>query len=116
MPRCGDYIVIEHNGDAFACDFFVTDEWRLGNIMETPIEKLASGKVKRDFSGCKRKMADKCHLCKYLEMCRGGCMKDRIVTSGNYDDASYFCETYKRFFDHTMPRFWELAADVKLQQ
>jgi hypothetical protein len=42
-------------------------------------------------------------------------MKDRIVTSGNYNDPSYFCETYKRFFDYTMPRFWQLAAEVKQQ-
>ena len=113
MPRCSDYIVIEHNGDAFACDFFVTEQWRLGNIMETPIEKLASSKVKRSFSGCKRKLNNKCILCRHLEMCRGGCMKDRIVTSGNYDDVSYFCQTYKQFFDYTMSRFWQLAAEVK---
>ena len=112
MPKCNDYIVIEHNGDAFCCDFFVEEQWRLGNIMETPIDKLAGDKVKRNFSSCKRKMHNKCMVCKYLDMCRGGCMKDRIVLDGNYKDVSYFCVAYKKFFEYTMPRFWELAAEA----
>ena len=116
MPKCNDYIVIEHTGDAFCCDFFVTEEWKLGNIMETPIEKLASGQVKKKFSGSKRKMHNKCVVCRHLDICRGGCMKDRIVISGKYDDPSYFCEAYKQFYDYTMPRFWQLAAEVKQQQ
>ena len=115
MPRCNDYIVIEHTGDVFSCDFFVTEQWKLGNICESPIEKLASCKTKRQFSGMKRKIHNKCMLCRHLNMCRGGCMKDRLAPNGKYDDISYFCETYKQFYDHTMPRFWQLAAEIKQQ-
>ncbi|MHC4388967.1 MAG: anaerobic sulfatase maturase, partial [Planctomycetota bacterium] len=48
--QCSQYIVVEHSGDCFPCDFFVEPEWRLGNIFETPIEKLASGRKKRKFA------------------------------------------------------------------
>jgi len=38
--ECGEYIVIEFNGDVYPCDFFVGREWRLGNIFEAPIEEF----------------------------------------------------------------------------
>ena len=31
---CGDYLVVEHNGDIFPCDFFVKEAWRLRNLDE----------------------------------------------------------------------------------
>ncbi|MHC4169475.1 MAG: SPASM domain-containing protein [Planctomycetota bacterium] len=58
--QCSQYIVIEHTGDAFPCDFFVEPKWRLGNIFETPIEKLAAGKKKRAFARAKRNLCNKC--------------------------------------------------------
>jgi len=111
-PHCNDYIVIEHNGDAFCCDFFVEDRWRLGNILETPIEKLASGKIKRDFSHLKAGISNKCLVCRHLGICRGGCLKDRIVTDGDYQAPSFFCAGYKRFFDYALPRFAQIAAKL----
>ncbi|MFH2001138.1 MAG: radical SAM protein, partial [Planctomycetota bacterium] len=33
LRECGTYVVVEHNGDVYACDFFVTPEWKLGNIL-----------------------------------------------------------------------------------
>ncbi|MEA3470222.1 MAG: anaerobic sulfatase maturase, partial [Thermodesulfobacteriota bacterium] len=38
---CGKALVMEHNGDIFACDHFVFPEFRLGNIKETPLAELA---------------------------------------------------------------------------
>ncbi|HEG44677.1 MAG TPA: anaerobic sulfatase maturase, partial [Phycisphaerales bacterium] len=58
--KCSDYIVVEHNGDVFCCDFFVEEQWRIGNIMETPIEELASSKMKRQFSRQKQSIDNKC--------------------------------------------------------
>lgn len=111
-PQCNDYIVIEHNGDAFCCDFFVEDRWRLGNILDTPIEKLAAGKIKREFSRLKTGISNKCLVCRHLDICRGGCLKDRIVTDGDYKAPSYFCAGYKKFFDYAMPRFAQIAAKL----
>ncbi len=34
---CGEAMAIEHNGDVFSCDHYVYPEYRLGNIMETPL-------------------------------------------------------------------------------
>ena len=110
--QCNDYIVVEHNGDVFCCDFFVEDRWRLGNILETPIEQLATDKRKREFARLKTGISNKCLICRHLDICRGGCLKDRIVTDGDYKAASYFCDGYKKFFDYAMPRFTQIAAKL----
>jgi uncharacterized protein len=112
-PQCNDYIVIEHNGEAFCCDFFVEDRWRLGNILETSIEKLAADKKKRKFARLKTTISNKCLICRHLDICRGGCLKDRIVINGDYKAASYFCDSYKNFFDYALPRFYQIAAKLR---
>ena len=111
--QCSQYIVVEHNGDAFCCDFFVEPKWRLGNIFETPIEELAASSKKREFARKKQNLCNKCLVCRHLAICRGGCMKDRApFDKENYGRESYFCEAYKRFFDYAMPRFMQIAATI----
>ena len=110
--QCSDYIVIEHTGDCFPCDFFVEPKWRLGNIFETSIEKLAAGSRKRAFARAKQNLCNKCLVCRHLAVCRGGCMKDKVSFDSHRSRESYFCESYKRFFDYTMPRFMEIAATI----
>jgi uncharacterized protein len=114
--QCADYIVIEHRGDAYPCDFFVEPDLILGNIMETPMEKLAAGAAKRQFARKKKRMHTSCLICSHLDMCRGGCMKDRIpMGNQNATPLSYFCEGYKRFFAHAQPRLAKLAAEINAQ-
>ena len=112
--QCAGFVVIEHTGDAFCCEFFVEPEWRLGNILETPLEKLAGDRKKRVFARDKEKLCNKCLLCRHLDICRGGCMKDRARWSDeDLTRESYFCESYKQFFDYTVPRFMQIAAAIE---
>ena len=112
--RCNAYVVVEHTGDVFCCDFFVQPKWKLGNIFDTPIEKLASSKKKRQFGRIKQNLCDKCFLCQHLDICRGGCMKDRAPFDSNeFGKESYFCQAYRQFFDYATPRFKQIAAEMK---
>jgi hypothetical protein len=44
-------------------------------------------------------------------------MKDRApFDKENYGRESYFCEAYKQFFDHTIPRFLQIAAEISAEQ
>ncbi|MHC4500019.1 MAG: anaerobic sulfatase maturase [Planctomycetota bacterium] len=125
--QCSQYVVVEYTGDCFPCDFFVEPEWRLGNIFETPIEKLAASDKKRNFARAKKNLCNKCLLCSHLALCRGGCMKDKLATPCHSERSeespvrsdkldvnkeTYFCESYKRFFKYTMPRFMQIAAQI----
>ncbi len=146
--QCSQYIVVEHTGDVFPCDFFVEPKWRLGNIFETPIAQLAACAQKKVFARKKQNLANKCLVCRHLAICRGGCMKDRaprgegvpplrpvgtlpareeqaqdaLAAEGNgktpspqdnYGRESHFCESYRQFFDHALPRFMQVAAQIR---
>jgi len=112
--QCAGFVVVEHNGDAFCCEFFVEPKWRLGNILETPLEKLAASSIKRAFAREKQSLCNKCLLCSHLDICRGGCMKDRVrLNAEDSGGESYFCESYKQFFDYTIPRFMQIAAAIE---
>ena len=125
--QCSQYIVIEHTGDVFPCDFFVEPAWRLGNILGTPIEQLAACAQKRAFARRKRDITSRCLACRHLALCRGGCMKDRLPHVAQPPSAgeskgpppgagvpqSYFCESYRQFFDYAMPRFMQIAAQIR---
>ena len=111
--QCAGFVVVEHTGDCFVCEFFVEPKWYLGNILETPLEKLAAGSKKRAFARDKQNLPNKCLLCKYLDICRGGCMKDRArLNDDSQSRESYFCESYKQFFDYAVPRFKQIAAAI----
>jgi hypothetical protein len=41
-------------------------------------------------------------------------MKDRAPFDKNdYGRESYFCESYRQFFDYALPRFMQVAAQVQ---
>lgn len=114
--QCDGYVVVEHSGDVYPCDFFVRPDMKVGNLTETPIAKLAASAAKREFARGKRKLNDKCLVCRHLEICRGGCPKDRMATgSKDWSTLSYFCESYLRFFDHAKPKLSQLAAQLNAQ-
>jgi uncharacterized protein len=114
--QCSQYIVVEHTGDVFPCDFFVEPKWRLGNILETPIEQLAACALKKTFARRKQDLPNRCLVCRHLAVCRGGCLKDRapqaaLGTTGT--PHSYFCDSYRQFFDYALPRFLQVAAQIR---
>jgi uncharacterized protein len=112
--RCGEYLVVEHNGDVFPCDFFVGPQWHLGSLTETSIGELAAGPGKRQFVRAKEDVSTRCLVCRHLAVCRGGCVRHRTVaSSGQATNQDYFCEGHKIFFDHAKPRLMQLAAQLK---
>lgn len=106
--RCDDYVVIEHDGGVYCCDFFVEEDWHCGNIMDTPLKDLFNSPVKYRFSRLKRQLHNKCSVCRYLDICRGGCPKDRIALKDDFRQPTFLCDGYKMFFDHALPRLREI--------
>ena len=111
-PTCGDVPVIEHNGDVYQCDHFVIPEHRLGNIRETPLAELLENPAQEAFGRAKQeKLSRSCQACEVLDMCNGGCPKDRIVpTSAGEPYLNYLCAGYRRFFPHCRPYTLKMAA------
>lgn len=109
---CGDIPVMEHNGDVYSCDHFVTPEHLLGNIQETRLVELLESPAQKAFGQVKWNTLPRCCLdCEVLEMCHGGCPKNRILyTADHQPGLNYLCAGYKRFFVHCRPFIEELSA------
>jgi uncharacterized protein len=114
---CGDIPVVEHNGDVYACDHFVAPEYRLGNIQESSLVELLESPAQRTFGQAKwGKLPRYCRECDVLEMCHGGCPKDRILTTPDGEPGlNYLCAGYKRFFTHCTPFVTQLY-ELRQQQ
>ena len=96
---CGQYVVVEHNGDVFSCDFCVEPEWRLGNVMEGRLLDMLNSERQNEFGRRKRLVQEKCRSCPWLLQCRGGCPADR-EQGGNGLGAMRLCAGYRMFLEH----------------
>ena len=115
LKECGVYVVVEHNGDVFSCDFFVDPEWRLGNIHENRLKDMLNSARQTRFGRMKSTLHEECHGCKWLTLCRGGCPKDRIGDPG-HASLNHFCPAFKMLFEHIDKGMKELAEGWKQKQ
>ncbi|MEC9490906.1 MAG: anaerobic sulfatase maturase [Halanaerobiales bacterium] len=112
--ECGKGLVMEFNGDLYACDHYVEPEYKLGNINEKSILEMMNSEQQRQFGKAKKeKLNKKCLECDYLFFCNGGCPKNRIIDTGDEYKLNYLCEGYQLFFDYIEPFMRKLAQMVK---
>lgn len=113
QERCGGYLVVEHNGDVYPCDFFVREDLYVGNVLETPLEELFASDVVRRFAAAKAAPRPECAQCVWTGLCNQGCPRF-VNVEGNR--RHYLCAAYQRFFTHSHDRFVALRDRLLLQQ
>ena len=100
--QCGRSVVVEHNGNVYACDHCVYPEYKLGNISTDNLLQMVGKSVESGFGITKETALPRlCRECEVLAACRGGCPKHRFART--YDDEPglhYLCAGYKKFFLH----------------
>jgi uncharacterized protein len=99
---CGRSVVIEHNGDVFACDHCVYPQYKLGNIMSDTLPDMVSKSLRSGFGVTKETALPRwCRDCEVLPACQGGCPKQRFeITCHDEPGLHYLCAGYKKFFLH----------------
>ncbi len=111
---CGVYVVVEHNGDVFSCDFFVEPKWKLGNVRENRIIDLLNSPRQFNFGQIKTVLPSECLNCPWLPYCWGGCPKDRLRDPRD-KGSNHFCKSYKMFFEYADQRLTQLANQWRRQ-
>jgi len=100
--QCGRSLVIEHNGDVYACDHCVYPQYRLGNILTDKLPRMVDKSIASQFGISKETALPRsCRECDVLTACQGGCPKHRFATT--FDEQPglhYLCDGYKKFFLH----------------
>jgi uncharacterized protein len=115
MKECGPYVVVEHNGNVYSCDFFVEPKWKLGNVMHDRIINMLNSKIQQTFGAAKAVLPRECRQCSWLRYCYGGCTKDRIKDPEDHRKPR-FCATTKMFLKHADPTLKVMAEQWKEQQ
>ena len=112
---CGNALALEHNGDVYSCDHFVTPEHLLGNLTEIPLVEMAQGERQRAFGDAKRDgLPEACRTCDVRWLCHGGCPKNRLMqTSDGEDGLNVLCAGYLRFFHHTRQTMEAMANELR---
>lgn len=107
---CGHYLTVEGDGSLYPCDFYVLDEWKLGDLSRCTVEAALASPTSQTFLAQGRKRPAECAACPYRLLCRGGCKRDWDAAGSNR-----FCAAYKQFFAYALPRF-QTAAHFLAQQ
>lgn len=108
--QCDGYMVVESDGSVYPCDFYVIDRWRLGNISESTFEQLKQCEGMNEFRLSSQHTDEKCKECKYFNLCRGGCRRNREPYKNGLPVPNYYCTAYYDFFEYTADRMKRLAA------
>ena len=96
---CRQYLVVEHDGSVYPCDFHVRPELRLGNLLSNTWEEMLSSPIYERFASAKTaSLPSKCLECEYFAFCCGDCPRNRRA----------LCRGWRRFFAHAIPQLGAL--------
>ena len=111
--RCGQYFLIEADGGVYPCDFYVLDNWRIGNINDSSFFSLAKSPVGEEFRALSLLRRAECESCEWYGLCRGGCRRDREPFENGLPGLNRWCESYKALFEYAFHRMREMAEAIR---
>ena len=113
--ECSCYFLVEADGGVYPCDFYVLDEWHIGNVNVNSFAKMMKSDAARRFIGVSRQVHADCARCGWAGMCRGGCRRYREPASaGGVLQKNRHCAAFINFFSHSYDKMKRMA--MKLQQ
>lgn len=96
---CGIQNVVEADGSVYPCDFYMLDEYLLGNFNADRLDRIDERRREIGFIERSCLLDAGCKDCEYYRLCRGGCQRNREYNAGTGLYENYFCKAYKIFFD-----------------
>ena len=107
---CTCYYVVEADGSTYPCDFYVIDDWYIGNIKDNNFEEMRCTDTAVKFVEVSSNVDPKCRECKWYQICRGGCRRTREPFENEKPVLNYYCQSYKEFFEYADERIERLAV------
>ncbi len=109
---CGIQYVVEADGSVYPCDFYMLDEYKLGNVNDTIISVMNEKRKNLGFLNESLKITSECRQCEFYAICRCGCQRTRL--KGNDEMyKNYLCEGYKEFFKECLPRMTQILEMIR---
>jgi uncharacterized protein len=111
---CSKTLILEHNGDAFPCDFYIHPDWNLGNVGTDSLTSILDHPKYDEFLRLKPRLPEACRTCSWLHLCFGGCPRNR---RWNVDmlksEPHYFCQSYRQIYAYAHERMVTLSDTVR---
>jgi len=114
--ECTCQYVIESDGSVYPCDFYVLDEWKVGNIMHDGFAEMRESDTAQKFIQSSRAVDPKCSLCKWKNLCRGGCRRSREPYKNELLNVNQYCDSYQAFFEHAVSGLQTVATKYSQNQ
>lgn len=112
LGKCACHYVVEADGGVYPCDFYVLDEYKIGNLANDSFKTIQENLAKLDFIEKSMYIDEKCKSCKWINLCRGGCRRDREPIVNGHLSLNYFCASYENFFEYSIERLQALAKGI----
>jgi uncharacterized protein len=109
---CSGYMVVEYNGDCYPCDFFVFEEWKIGNLIESDISAIMNDLLRLQFASLKSAIPEACRECRIAPFCMGDCIRFRYLPKNGYKNISEYCIAIKSVYHHIEPNLPEIRQRV----
>lgn len=103
---CRPQLVVEADGSAYPCDFYCTDQYRLGSLAGQTVSQLLSAPGVQEFITRPQERPAFCQACPYDTFCAGSCPRMRRETC--YTGVDTYCG-YRDFLDRCGEGLAELA-------
>lgn len=110
---CGLQYVTEADGSVYPCDFYMLDEYRLGNFNQDKLLQLDEKRREIKFIERSGLLDEECRKCKFYALCRGGCQRHRDSVAGERYYRNYFCQGFRMFFENCGERLMEIANTMR---
>ena len=109
---CSIQYAVEADGSVYPCDFYMTDEYRLGNFNEHRLDEIDAKRREISFLERSLLLDQSCKLCTYYSLCKGGCQRNRDWNPETKTYQNYFCQSYRMFFDSCLDGLTEAASSL----
>lgn len=103
LGHCSLQCVVEGDGSVYPCDFFVSEDQRVGKFSESSLSEMMESKKAQDFVNEVVPMKEICEKCEFKAICHGGCKRmNACFLSDEY------CG-YQALLKHSIPALEEVA-------
>ncbi|MGB8452241.1 MAG: anaerobic sulfatase maturase [Anaerocolumna sp.] len=113
---CGIQNVVEADGSVYPCDFYMLDEYRLGNFNENQLREIQEKSKEIGFVEKSLAIDETCKKCRYYHICRCGCQRNRDYNSRSDSYENYFCESYQIFFENCYEKMEKVARYIRMSE
>ena len=110
LGYCQPQIIVEADGGVYPCDFYVLDQYRIGNLTTDSLRSLYESPAMSRFLARPIENKPFCGGCAYRNLCNGGCqrMRQEVFYASGVNSCGH-----RDFLDYSIDRLNRIALQIR---